>query len=303
MSAQNFYTLDDLRHWQDIAPTLHPPARLAVIGDPIAHSRSPQMHNPALASRGVDAQYIRLLVPPGSVAEALRFFTQHDFIGVNCTIPHKFEALEAMDVVDPLAAKLGAVNTVCIRDGKLTGYNSDGPGFLRSVESAFGKSLSELRVLIIGAGGGAGRAVAVQCALEKCAALTLVNRTIEKIEPLVNECRQLSPHTKIKSCAWSDDAIGEALHDSDLIVNATPIGMKDTDPPLFDHTLLQASHLVFDMVYRSTGPTPLIAAANVAGAKTCDGLTLLLHQGAISFGHWFGEPVPLEVMRRELIAE
>ncbi|MEI6537022.1 MAG: hypothetical protein WCN98_16890, partial [Verrucomicrobiaceae bacterium] len=96
---------------------------------------------------------------------------------------------------------------------------------------------------------------------------------------------------------------GEALRDSDLIVNATPIGMKDNDPSLFDHTLLKSSHLVFDMVYRSTGPTPLIAAAKDAGAKTCDGLTLLLHQGAISFGHWFGEPVPMEAMERGLMAE
>ncbi len=300
MSAQKFYTLDDLRHWQDIAPTLNPPARLAVIGDPIAHSRSPQMHNAALKARGMDAQYIRVLVPPGSVAEALGLFAKNDFIGVNCTIPHKFEALEAMDVVDPLAAKLGAVNTVLIRDGKFSGYNSDGPGFLRSVEAAFGKSVSELRVLIIGAGGGAGRAVAVQCALEKCPALTLVNRTIEKIEPLIKECRQLSPLSKIRSCEWSNDALGEAMLDADLIVNATPIGMKDTDPPLFDHTLLRSSHLVFDMVYRSTGPTPLIAAAKAAGAKTCDGLTLLLHQGVISFGHWFGEPVPQDAMRQGL---
>lgn len=300
MNAQKFYTLDDLRHWEDIAPTLHPPARLAVIGDPIAHSRSPQMHNPALTERGIDAQYIRVLVTPGSVAEALRLFAQHDFIGVNCTIPHKFEALKAMDVVDPLAQKLGAVNTVLIRDGILTGYNSDGPGFLRSVEAAFRKSVSELRVLIIGAGGGAGRAVAVQCALEKCPTLVLVNRTIEKIELLMDECRKLSPLAKIQSCPWSDDAIGEAMRNSDLIVNATPIGMNEADPALFDHTLLRSSHLVFDMVYRNTGPTPLIAAAREVGAKTCDGLTLLLHQGAISFGHWFGEPVPLEVMRRGL---
>lgn len=303
MIAQKFYTLDDLRHWKFIAPTLHPPGRLAVIGDPIAHSRSPQMHNPALAARSIDAQYIRVLVPPGSVAEALQLFAEIGFIGVNCTIPHKFEALEAMDVVDPLATRLGAVNTVLIRDGKLTGYNSDGPGFLHSVEVAFGKSVSELRVLIIGAGGGAGRAVAVQCALEKCPKLVLVNRTIEKIEPLLNECRQLSPLAGIRSCAWTDDAIGEALRDSDLIVNATPIGMKDTDPPLFDPTLLRSSHLVFDMVYRSSRATPLIAAARDAGAKTCDGLTLLLHQGAISFGHWFGEPVPLEAMRLGLKTE
>ena len=126
------------------------------------------MHNPALAARGMDAQYIRVQVPPGSVKRALELFARHGFVGVNCTIPHKFEALEAMDEVDPLAAKLGAVNTVLIREGKLTGYNSDGPGFLRAVEECFGRPVRELRVLLLGAGGGAGRAVAVQCALEQC---------------------------------------------------------------------------------------------------------------------------------------
>lgn len=165
MTSKQVFTLDDLRHWEDIAPSLEPSARLAVIGDPIAHSRSPQMHNPALAARGMAAQYIRVHVPAGSVAEALDLFAAHEFVGVNCTIPHKFEALDAVDVVDDLARRLGAVNTVAIRDGRLHGHNSDGPGFLRSMEEAFGRTVSGLRVLIIGAGGGAGRAIAVQCAL------------------------------------------------------------------------------------------------------------------------------------------
>src|SRR4051812_2902290 len=110
MSAQKVFTLDELRHWENIAPTLDPTARLAVIGDPIAHSRSPQMHNPALAARGIHAQYIRVHVPVGTVEEALRLFAKHSFLGVNCTIPHKFEALQAVDEVDELARKLGAVN-------------------------------------------------------------------------------------------------------------------------------------------------------------------------------------------------
>src|SRR6476619_751945 len=108
MSAQKVFTLDELRHWENIAPTLDPPAKLAVIGDPISHSRSPQMHNPALEARGIHAHYIRVHVPVGRVAESLGLFAQHGFLGVNCTIPHKFEALEAVDVVDGLAKTLGA---------------------------------------------------------------------------------------------------------------------------------------------------------------------------------------------------
>jgi shikimate dehydrogenase len=302
MDSRNYFTLDDLRHWEDIAPPLSPPARVAVIGDPIAHSLSPQMHNPALAARGIDAQYIRVQVTPGSVAEALQLFAKHGFVGVNCTIPHKFEALEAMHEVSPLARQLGAVNTVHIENGRFTGYNTDGPGFLRSVAEAFAREVRDLRVLIIGAGGGAGRAVAVQCALEKCPSLLLVNRTVEKLEPLIAECAELSPATRIDPVAWNNAALADALTRADLIVNATPRGMKAGDEPLCDAGLIQSRHLVYDMVYRTGGATPLIEAAKAVGARTCDGLVLLLHQGAISFGHWFGEPVPLEEMRRGLTA-
>ncbi|HSI65141.1 MAG TPA: shikimate dehydrogenase [Candidatus Saccharimonadia bacterium] len=300
MDSRNHFTLDDLRHWEDTAPTVSPPARVAVIGDPIAHSRSPQMHNPALTARGIDAQYIRVQVPPGSVAEALQLFAKHGFVGVNCTIPHKFEALAAMHEVSSLARQLGAVNTVHIENGKFTGYNTDGPGFLRSVTEAFAREVRDLRVLIIGAGGGAGRAVAVQCALEKCPSLLLVNRTVKKLEPLIAECADISPATKIEAVSWDDTSLAEALTRADLIVNATPRGMKAGDEPLFDAGLIRPDHLVYDMVYLANGTTPLIEAAKAAGARTCDGLVLLLHQGAISFGHWFGEPVPLEEMRRGL---
>lgn len=302
MTTKQVFTLDELRQWDAVAPTLDPPAKLAVIGDPIAHSRSPQMHNPALAARGVSAQYIRVHVPQGSVAEALQLFATQGFVGVNCTIPHKFEALEAVDEVDDLARTLGAVNTVAIRDGKLHGCNSDGPGFLRSVEEAFARDLRELRVLIIGGGGGAGRAVAKQCALVGCKELTLINRTMDKIVALKEEIQQVSPALTTTLAPWEQDELVNLVPQSDLIVNASPFGMKADDAPLFETRLLGPRHLVYDMVYRSTGETPLIAAAKAAGAKTCDGLQLLLHQGAISFGHWFGEPVPMEAMRSGLLS-
>lgn len=304
MTTKQVFTLDELRQWSAVAPTLGPPAKLAVIGDPIAHSRSPQMHNPALAARGILAQYIRVQVPAGSVAEALALFARHGFLGVNCTIPHKFEALESVHEVDALAKKLGAVNTVAIREGKLFGYNSDGPGFVSSVKEAFDRGLEGLRVLILGAGGGAGRAVAVQCALSGCARLVLMNRTMDKSEAIKTELTSpaFGSHTpmQVDVMPWTDDTLGATLPKVDLIVNASPRGMKPEDAPLFDPTLLESRHLVYDMVYRSGGSTPLIAAAKAAGARTCDGLVLLLHQGAISFGHWFGEPVPMEAMRQGL---
>lgn len=282
-------------NWQSVAGRFTPPARLAVIGDPIGHSRSPQMHNPALQACGIEAQYIRVQVPVGHVAEAFRQFAACGFLGVNITIPHKFEALDAVDVLDPLARQLGAVNTLAIRDGKLHGYNSDGPGFLRSVKEAFDADIRDLRVLILGAGGGAGRAVAVQSGLSGCQKLLLVNRSQGKAEAVAGEIRALG-------CAgamvvpWDDDALREALANIDLIVNATSLGMKPNDAKLLPADGLHARHLVFDMVYRAGGETPLLAEAKQAGARTVDGLSLLLHQGAISFEHWFDQPAPLKVM-------
>ncbi len=301
----DFITLEDLTGWEQTQARFTPPARLAVIGDPIGHSRSPQMHNPALAACGIDAQYIRVQVPAGRVKEAFGRFRDTGFLGVNITIPHKFEALEAVDHADPLATRLGAVNTLALRDGVLFGYNTDGPGFLRSVRAAFQADVRDLRILILGAGGGAGRAVAVQCALEGCWRLVLANRTAEKTAQLLRELRALppqpSPVRDIGAVPWDDRRLHAELDNIDLIVNATSLGMKPGDALLVPPGALRPHHLVLDMVYRADGSaTPLITHARQAGAKTADGLTLLLHQGALSFEHWFQREAPLEIMRRGL---
>jgi shikimate dehydrogenase len=296
----DFLTFNELLNWDAVAGRFMPPARLAVIGDPIGHSRSPQMHNPALRARGLDAQYIRVQVPQGRVAEAFRQFAACGFLGVNITIPHKFEALDAVDEIDPLARRLGAVNTLAIRDNRLFGYNSDGPGFLRSVQEAFGVEVRDLRVLILGAGGGAGRAVAVQSALVGCQKLVLANRTASKAEALAREVTALSNKMEVQLLSWTNEALAAVLPETDLVVNATSLGMKSGDARLVPAEALQTRHLVFDMVYRADGETPLLADARKAGARVVDGLTLLLHQGAISFEHWFGGSAPLEVMREGL---
>lgn len=295
-----YLTFDELMNWHAVAARFTPPARLAVIGDPIAHSRSPQMHNPALQACRIDAQYVRVQVPSGQVPQAFRQFAASGFLGVNITIPHKFEALDAVDVLDPLARQLGAVNTLAIREGKLHGFNTDGPGFLRSVKEAFGAEVSDLRVLILGAGGGAGRAVAVQSALEGCKKLVLANRTAAKAQSLADEIAALSPRTEVRVVSWSDATVAEELPGIDLVVNATSLGMKEGDARLLPAEALGPQHCIFDMVYRAGGQTPLLVDARQAGARTADGLTLLLHQGAISFEHWFGRPAPLDAMREGL---
>ncbi|GEP42981.1 shikimate dehydrogenase (NADP(+)) [Brevifollis gellanilyticus] len=258
------------------------------------------MHNPALQACGIEAQYVRVQVPVGQVKQAFGLLVKQGFLGVNITIPHKFEALDAVDVVDPLARQLGAVNTLAIRDGKMFGYNTDGPGFLRSVKEAFGREVKDLRVLIIGAGGGAGRAVAVQSVLVGCKRLVLANRTESKLAPLVAELSAISSAVSFQTCTLDHTDIAQHLPEIDLIVNATSVGMKVEDTPLLATGGLQSRHLVYDMVYRASGPTDLIQQAEQAGARHADGMCLLLHQGAISFEHWFDIPAPLEAMREGL---
>jgi shikimate dehydrogenase len=260
------------------------------------------MHNPALQACGIQAQYVRVQVPIGRVKEAFGLFAQQGFLGVNITIPHKFEALDAVDVLDPLARQLGAVNTLAIRDGKLFGYNTDGPGFLRSVKEAFAAEVKDLRLLIIGAGGGAGRAVAVQSVLAGCQDIVLANRTASKLDPLVEELRQSSSETaRLQTCSLDHSDLAAHLADVDLIINASSVGMKAEDAALLPAGAIETRHLVYDMVYRASSPTDLIQQATAAQAKHADGMCLLLHQGAISFEHWFDQPAPLDAMRAGLL--
>lgn len=297
-----FYTVADLADWPELAP----PGKLAIFGDPVAHSLSPQLHNPALQACGIDAQYVRIQVATHEFAAALDAVRNLGFHGVNCTIPHKLAALEACDHTDALAARLGAVNTIVFDENQTFGSNSDGPGFLRAVREAFGIDLGDLRVLILGAGGGAGRAVAIQCALEGPERLVLVNRTREKAESLRAEIAPYLHDEHIHAAAqrlqvadWSTEALAPLLGDIDLIINATSVGMKRGDPALLPGHLLQPHHMVYDMIY-SPARTRLLADAESAGARAANGLSMLLHQGAISFETWFNREAPLDTMRQGL---
>ncbi len=279
------YSLDDL-------PT---GAKLAVIGNPVAHSLSPEMHNPALKAAGIDTEYIRVLIENGEVKTALTRFRDAGFIGINCTVPHKFDALESVDHLDPQAKRLGAVNTVVFaKDGTASGFNTDGPGFARAITESFGRKLSDLRVLILGAGGGAGRAVAVQCATEGVPHLTLANRTTAKAETVASEISSYYPSDQIEITPLDHLDLAEI----DLVINATSSGMKPEDAPIIPPSAFTSHHLVYDMIY-APSETKLLADASAAGASTANGLSMLIHQGAIAFEHWFpGCSDPTSAMRQ-----
>ena len=297
---KDVYTLEDLADWKRVTADEHPPLRLAVLGDPVAHSASPPMHNAALGACGIDARYCRLHIRPDEFEEALELLWERGFIGVNCTIPHKLAAMSAMDEVDEDANRGGGVNTIVIGPGgHLHGSSTDGPGFVRAVREEFGVELPDIRVLILGAGGGAGRAVAKQCAVSGARRLILINRTSEKLQPLHDTIATFYPRERLFVGPWEQSALAASLDHADLVVNCSSLGMNPGDPSPVPAALLTREHLLFDTIYTSER-TPLMLAAEAAGARSANGLSMLLHQGGLSFERWFGRPAPLDVMRAAL---
>jgi len=274
------------------------PARLSVFGDPIAHSKSPQLHNAALSKREHGLQYVRIRVAPEELQQALENLAEADFLGTNLTIPHKQAALSLVEAISPEARLMQAINTVAVRDGKLHGFNTDGPGFAAAIHEEFGVELGSLRVLILGGGGGAGRAITVQCAIAGCPLVFVANRTVEKAELLSEDIEQ-SLGKVITPISLAPEALKNALACVDLIVNATPLGMKESDPSPLSEGLLNKNHLLYDSVY-SGGETSLQRQALQSGARYVNGLSMLLHQGALAYEIWFNEPAPLETMRKAL---
>jgi shikimate dehydrogenase len=290
----------------DVFRSLDPPAQLSVFGDPVAHSRSPVFQNAALRSCGIAIQYVKIHARPEDFSSALKALPAAGFLGANVTIPHKAGALETVDEADDYARKSSAVNTVVVEGERLIGFNTDGPGFLRALREEFYVDLRDLRVLLLGAGGGAGRAIAVQCAFESCERLVLVNRTFEKARGLAQELspyfrsdRLVGPAERIEAIPFEERALREQLAKTDLVINATSVGMRRTDPPLIPAGLLTPNLMVYDTVY-AAGKSRLVEEAEAAGARAANGLSMLLHQGALSFEIWFGRAAPLEVMRAAL---
>jgi shikimate dehydrogenase len=297
ISMKPVHVIQDLTTRDVLDAGFEKPARLAVLGWPVAHSFSPQMHQPALDAQGIDARYIRLEVEPGGIPEAFARMREMGFIGCNVTVPHKFDALAACDEVHPDALVLGAVNTVRFDADATRGFNTDGPGFARAIEEDFGGPLAGLRVAIVGAGGGAGQAIARQCVLAGVAGLVLVNRSLDKLGPLIAKLRERGG--ELTALALDDPALAARCLDCDLIVNTASVGLKADDPCILTAACLKPGHWVYDTIYQPP-LTPLLALAAGLGCRVANGRSMLLHQGVLAYRHWFPQGDPLEVMRAAL---
>jgi shikimate dehydrogenase len=302
--VKDIYTLADLEGFG--RKKLKPPIRLGVFGDPVAHSLSPQMQNAALEKSGLEMRYARFEIAPDELQAALELLPSLDFVGVNLTVPHKIAALPLVDAADETARQVGAINTIKLERDKLRGFNTDGKGFSRAIREEFSVDLRDLRVLVFGAGGAA-RAIALECAKENCERLVIANRDPQKANQLVESLRGffagprvLGPVPRLQSISADETALRFQIANTDLVVNATPLGLNRGDAPPIPARLLAPHLMVYDTVYAS-GPTAFVSGAIEAGARAANGLSMLLHQGALAFEIWFDRAAPIDVMRKALL--
>jgi shikimate dehydrogenase len=279
--------------------SLHPHTELyGIFGYPIGHSLSPLMHNTAFAHHGIDAVYLPFAVHPSHLESAVKSIVALHIRGVNVTIPHKQAVMAWLDDLSPEARLIGAVNTIHLQDGRLQGYNTDGIGFLRSLEEV-GSQVAGRTAMLLGAGGAA-RAIAVQLCLSDIRHLYLANRTQTRAEGLAALLRQKIPHAEVSVVAMEESSLAAHLSHTDIVVNATSVGMHPHDPIILPAAGLGPRHLVCDIVYRPLH-TPLLQVAQRQGARTVDGLGMLLHQGAKAFEIWTEHTFPIPLVRARLL--
>lgn len=285
---------------EDLGTLDFPGTPLAVIGHPIKHSVSPDMHNAAIAkmqqgdSRYRDWAYYRFDIAPEDFAEAIPLFYKNNFLGLNLTIPHKVQAMDLIYGVSPDGERMGAVNTLVWGEHGYDGFNTDGYGLKNALQADLGLSLKGATVILLGSGGAA-RAAAVQCILDGCSKLYIGNRTVERLEQLMAVLQSMPGG----ECAEAF-ALAEAPADlpaQGVLVNATSLGLKESDPAPFAVGSLPKGWAVYDMIYNPDA-TRLLQEARAHGLPAANGLSMLVHQGVRSLEIWSHAAVDAHSMMR-----
>ncbi len=268
------------------------PARYAVIGNPVAHSRSPWIHAEFARQTGQDLTYEAILAPLDGFAQAVRAFRDAGGRGMNVTVPFKREAFELSDAPSPRAQQAGAVNTLTFEEGRILGDNTDGAGLVRDLEQNLGFPLAGRRVLLMGAGGAA-RGVLFPLLARGLARLTIANRTVSRAEELAASARSAG-YRDVAACGY-DALAGQTF---DLVINSTSVSLAGELPPL-PRGLFAPGSLAYDLVY-GQGTTPFLRQARAQGAgRIADGLGMLVEQAAESFQVWRGvRPATRSVIER-----
>ena len=266
------------------------PTIVGVIGDPVAHSRSPAMHNAAFQHLGIQANYARWHTSAQELPERIHSLRQPGMLGANVTLPHKISVLELLDYHAPEVIAIGAANTIIHRgDGTLAAANTDAPAVSATLRYDAHFDPRAAVVVILGASGAA-RAATYALISDGAAQITIANRSLEHAQALL--AHMPISASSLQAVGLYDEALRHYLAQADLVINATSLGWQPEESPL-DAALLPRNCLVFDMVYR---PTRLQREAAAHGARILDGAGMLVRQAALAFEYWTGRPAPFDVM-------
>lgn len=270
-----------------------------VMGYPIEHTLSPVIHNAAFKALNMNGCYVPLLVHPDQLQKAVQGCRSMNYMGFNVTIPHKQAVMNFLDDVSEEAQLIGAVNTVVCKGDKLYGYNTDGIGFVKSLQNSGGEIKWDKQKMVLLGSGGAARAVAVQSALTGIHDVTIITREVDQGEEIAFTIKETKSHTKITIYSWEDHFLKKALCDATLLVNATPVGMapRIDESPLKNHDWIHEGMMVYDLIYNPQ-KTRLLQEAEQRGAIIQNGLEMLIFQGAAAFEKWTDVFPSVDVMRK-----
>ena len=267
---------------------------VGLLGQPLGHSLSPAMHNQAFNALGLNYCYLPIEVVDEDLAAVTAGLAKMNFAGYNITIPHKIRIMDYLDAIDPLARAIGAVNTVTLRGGRSMGYNTDGVGFIQSLEVAGGLTVQDKSVLILGSGGAA-RAIAMTLDHRGASRITISNRTEHKAHALAQDVNQQGRDC-CTAIPMAEGPLQDILGDTDILINTTSVGMHphEKQSPI-DASLLHDHLVVYDLVYNPLR-TKLLKAAQEKGCRIVEGIGMLVYQGAAAFELWTEREAPVEVM-------
>ncbi|MBI5206566.1 MAG: shikimate dehydrogenase [Candidatus Firestonebacteria bacterium] len=272
---------------------------LGIFGYPVSHSLSPYMHNKICKELNLPYFYVPFEILPENLGFAVKSIRILGIKGINITIPYKEKVMQYLDKISKEAKLIGAVNTIINDSGKLIGYNTDGKGFIKAFEKNFKTTPSCKTFLILGAGGAA-KAIITQLCLEGAKKIFIANRTLSNAKNIVLNIKKNIPYSEIYALDLNSNEINNIISEIDVLVNTTSIGMKKTDALLINNELLSNKTIVIDIIYNPR-ETLLLKEAKKKGAKTLNGIDMLVFQGALAFEIWTGVKPPIEVMRKTLI--